>query len=642
MIYFKEIKRMLFLIAFFFPCVLFSQSIPPPASGVNIIIDSVYQVGSSDVGVSKAKLTVNNLTDFLVTGYQFRVFYDNSAFSSAEIKILGSSSNLILDFIDNNSSGYITVTIVYTGIDVFYEIPDGERFELSLTHVESSSFYNILKISDLSWVGIDSFPEIASTQDGLDAELNLYSYGGVWQKPTLDFDGIFTNVTGTPAKNLTIALEKKTKSDSNWSRHSVYTTNNEGSFNISEEIDTTYYDVRLSINGDTISVGNTISSADAQLINQWVLGALIPTGFDFYTGDINNSNGLTVSDVYGVFGRIAGRFTEWPNSVKDVRFFTSEEYNTIVENPSFNYTGTIPGKTSFYYEIKPGQKNVQFYVLVNGDANGTGYHMARITPIKIEVEPLPDTPAAAENVIDMSVEYDFSTDSIEVSLPHLSVNEGNLVELPVIVNTNGNLVSSIQLALVYNSALLDFKDIKNSENVMNWMSSINPTDGIIEWVGYDPSLDRRYMIVDGDEVFKLRFAAKKPQNQWNQSPLYTIRKFAGDEYSKDLSISPNNGILVVYQMTAPGGTIILEETKILVYPNPTSGFSSINFEVKNNGRVHLSVHDMSGDRVITILEKDMPAGVYTYNFNLESFKDGLYFATLQSNTQTGSTKIIKK
>jgi hypothetical protein len=280
--------------------------------------------------------------------------------------------------------------------------------------------------------------------------------------------------------------------------------------------------------------------------------------------------------------------------------------------------------------------------LVPGDANGTGYHMARLTPIQQTINPQPGTPAAIENVIDMKVEYDFPTSNIEVNLPHLSVNEGNMVELPVVVHTNGKSLSSLQLALVYNDTLLDFRDVQNSDKAMFWMSSVNPMDGVIEWAGYDPSANKSYMIPDGYEVFKLRFAAKKPQGQWGQSPLYTTRKFSGDESSKDLSIMPTNGILVVYKMSAPGGNIVLEHTEMIVYPNPTTGFASITFDVKHAGKVNLSVYDMGGQRVITILEKDMPEGNFTYNFNLDNFRDGLYFATLQTNKQAGSAKILKQ
>ncbi len=52
-------------------------------------------------------------------------------------------------------------------------------------------------------------------------------------------------------------------------------------FTFTVNLDTTYWDVRLAIKGDTMATGNIISATDAQLINQWVLGNGTMTGFDF-------------------------------------------------------------------------------------------------------------------------------------------------------------------------------------------------------------------------------------------------------------------------------------------------------------------------------------------------------------------------
>ena len=420
----------------------------------------------------------------------------------------------------------------------------------------------------------------------------------------------------------------------------IHTTNLLGNFSFTELIDTTYYDVRLSIQGDTMSVGNVISTADAQLINQWVLGSATPSGFDFYTGDVNGSNGVSITDAYGVFGRIAGRFSTWPNSVKDVKFFTETEYTTIVGTPTTNFTGTISGATNFYFDILPGAPDsVTYYVCVPGDANGTGYHMARLTPIDIIVSPPAGTPIQQENVIDMKVEYDFPTSSMEVKLPSLSVKEGNLVELPVTVKTNGKDISALQLSMLYDQTLLQFKDVKNSEKSMFWMSSINPMNGIIEWAGYDPSVNKSYMIPDGYEVFTLRFLALKPQAEWNQSPLYTSRKFSGDAYSKDMNITPTNGILIVAKMAPIAGG--LDETEMRVFPNPTSGEITIDFKVKQTGRVKLYIVGMNGEITHVILDKDMPEGEYVYSSNINHLIQGIYVASLQAKNQKITKKIIK-
>ncbi len=86
--------------------------------------------------------------------------------------------------------------------------------------------------------------------------------------------------------------------------------------------------------------GNVFSTADAQKINQSILAQYTPTGFDFYTMDVNGTDGtISIADVYSVYGRLAGRFSSWPNSKKDVMFFTVSEYNAI-NGSTANLTAT--------------------------------------------------------------------------------------------------------------------------------------------------------------------------------------------------------------------------------------------------------------------------------------------------------------
>ena len=151
-----------------------------------------------------------------------------------------------------------------------------------------------------------------------------------------------------------MALEKKVKTGTAWTQHAAYTTDIDGKFAFNEIIDTTYYDVRLAVKGDTLSVGNVVSTADAQLINQWVIGGATPVGWDFFTADVNGDKSVSISDAFGVSGKIAGRISVWPNSVQNIKFFTPTEYAAI-NGSSINLTATYPGQTNFYYDILPGQ-----------------------------------------------------------------------------------------------------------------------------------------------------------------------------------------------------------------------------------------------------------------------------------------------
>jgi hypothetical protein len=276
--------------------------------------------------------------------------------------------------------------------------------------------------------------------------------------------------------------------------------------------------------------------------------------------------------------------------------------------------------------------------MVPGDANGTGYNMARVTPIEVLVGPIPGLESQIYNVIDTKVEYDFPTQSIEVNVPNISVEAGNLVNLPVKVFTNGIELSSLQFGLKYDSDLLEFKSVIASESAMKWISYVNPNNNQIDWGGFDVT-NNKQTLKDGDEVVTLQFIAKQPQNLWEESPLYTSLKFAGTTSSNDLTITPTNGILQVLKSNI--GEVI--GNSIQVFPNPFVENLTITFEVKETTNANLSVYDVIGRKVVTILEGQLPDGTYNYNENLGQLEPGLYIITLNmDNEDPKFEKVVKQ
>jgi len=276
--------------------------------------------------------------------------------------------------------------------------------------------------------------------------------------------------------------------------------------------------------------------------------------------------------------------------------------------------------------------------MVPGDANGTGYNMARITPIEVVVGPVPGLENQIYNVIDTKVEYDFPTQSIEVNVPNISVQAGNLVELPVSVKTNGIELSSLQFGLKYNDTLLQFQGVVASSESMKWISYINPNDSQIDWGGFDPTNNNS--LKDGNQVVTIQFLALQPQALWESSPLYTTRKFAGTKYSSDLTLTPTNGILQVLKME--GGNI-LDENNMEVYPNPFQDEVTITFKVSETTNATLSVYDLVGRKLLTILDGQTPDGVYSYTKNLGELEPGVYIVKLSvENGVPSFEKIIKQ
>ena len=601
-----------------------------PGTGHWVVIDSGYQVATTTVGQTVAPLHFyNTSTSEKITGMQYRVFYDNTAFTAAVPSLKISTTDQYLQYVDSNTQGFLTVTLVYTGTSSTFNYSNGATFDLTFTHAGSATWNTLDSIKTLKIAGVTSFANKAATNWGNDTTLVVYSYGGRFNQKVLRFAAKFKNVTGSDAKNLWVSLEKKAPSGS-WTQVEAKATNSTGVVVFRKFLDTTYWDVRMVVKGDTMTPGSVISTADAQKINQSILAQYTPSGFDYYTMDVNGTDGsISIADVYSVYGRLAGRFSSWPNSKKDVMFFTVAEYNAI-NGSATNLTSTYSTINNFDYSID-GRDSITYYVAVKGDANATGFKMARLTPIKIV------NPTNAKNyIIDNTVQYDDVIETIEVNIPKVKVDEGNLVNVPVKMLTNGKQLGALQLELKYDTALLEFKKIDLSEKMMNWTSYTNPSNGVVAFGAAD--LTNKNLVNDGEQVFVIQFIAKKPQTEWGTAALWTGPKFVGGNDSRDMNITPAMGVIEVRRINKAVKLTDLE--KIIIFPNPTEGEIVVQFKVEQESQTEVSVTDMVGRKMIEILNTKVPEGEYRYNVNLTHLNNGLYLMSIKTDTQISTSKII--
>jgi hypothetical protein len=610
----------------------YSQICPTPSTnGVFVTLDETYQLAPASAGSTEVGLCFYNNTTELITAVQFRVFYDTDAFTSVSSVVSSNTSfPQYIQFQDSPANGYVTITLTYTGNNSNFELSNGSLVKLNLTH--TSNFASLSSVDPMTFSGVQTFPQVSTTQAGLDYVLNLQNFGGTFLPQLFSFSGTFTNVTGTGSKQIPVILEKKLMTSSTWVQASTTQTNNDGVFTFTDvPLDVTSYDVRIRVDGESLSIANIISTSDSQKINRFVLGQDTPTGFDFYSSDINGDNNISISDVYGVFGRVSGRFNSWPNSVKDVKFFTSSEYSSI-NSSSTSLQSSIPGVTNLVYNILPGTTTVDFYVLVKGDSNGTGLNMARMTPIEI-INPL----NAPSHIIDVTTTYDNPTlQTIELNYPNLSANENSQVDVPVLVKTNGIQLGSLQLALNYNSNLLDFRGIRAENKVSGWITYVNTNDNIVEWGGYDPTANTK-LLNDNELAFTLQFTAKEIQSQWNVSPLYVTKKFSGNSNARDLKIIPTNGVIQIMRVIRP-----IDFQSMITYPNPTDDNITVTFTVEKPGNISLSLYDLGGREVKTIVNTDLNSGEHRYSTNVGYLPSGTYIVTLKKGTGIESNKIIRK
>lgn len=81
------------------------------------------------------------------------------------------------------------------------------------------------------------------------------------------------------------------------------------------------------------------------------------------------------------------------------------------------------------------------------------------------------------------------------------------------------------------------------------------------------------------------------------------------------------------------------------YPNPFNPSTTINFNIPANGFVKLNVYDALGKEVGNLVNENLNAGSYKYNFNGSNLNSGIYFYTMNytnnsSQTFTETKKLI--
>lgn len=361
-----KLKNILLTLALVFGSLtVFGQTSAPDNTKPYVIFDSTYALESTTSSSNtSADIYYDNTSGTAVKGIQFSFSYDNTVFDAPTVtynNTSGSAGYLSTDVDDTN--GIVKVVWVYTGASTTFDITAGNMFSVELPF--DANYTNG------SVTGLDFTTDLTAyyaTAAGTDAALGTSDNGGNFVEPVFDYEATILNSPSNPADSIDVILQKS--SDGNtWTDVATATTDAQGKAVFSENLDQAYWQIRIKI-ASGLDASSALSTADANMIAQIAAGVQNASGVQWYTANPNQAQGITVSDSYLVFARLAQGNTSYANN-PDVLFFTEAQYNTITNSnvdPSFS----IPGQVEF---LSPQINNTtagNFYLLILGDANGTG------------------------------------------------------------------------------------------------------------------------------------------------------------------------------------------------------------------------------------------------------------------------------
>lgn len=345
----------------------FAQTTAPDATKPYLIFDATYELQPVGAGnPTNVAIYYDNAGAVNMKAVQFRFWYDKNVFASPTITYVGSETNNYFATKVNATEGNVTVTWVYTGADANFNIADEAMFNVALPFQVS---YQNGAVTPMAFTGATSFPAYAALADGTDTTLGLHNYGGAFTEPVFTYAANFKNSPSNPAENIPVVLQKSSNG-STWTDVETVNTDVNGVAQFNEFLDQSYWQIRVKVNPG-LNASTALSTADANMISEIVAGNVGYTGTQFYTGNTNRSaNGITISDAYMIFGRLAQGATSYPG-VPDVLFFTEAQYNQIAASAT-DLSGTIPGQVTFLSANINNTTTGNYYLLVPGDVNGTG------------------------------------------------------------------------------------------------------------------------------------------------------------------------------------------------------------------------------------------------------------------------------
>jgi hypothetical protein len=111
-------------------------------------------------------------------------------------------------------------------------------------------------------------------------------------------------------------------------------------------------------------------------------------------------------------------------------------------------------------------------------------------------------------------------------------------------------------------------------------------------------------------------------------------------YKKADSLYKSN-IQQAIRQSVTGGVGIIESKPVadgirLIWPNPSEGLTNIHLAVGSAGRCTLSVYNMAGKPVVTLMDHQVSPGLYNVELETRSYPAGVYVCVL--TTPSGQTR----
>jgi hypothetical protein len=136
---------------------------------------------------------------------------------------------------------------------------------------------------------------------------------------------------------------------------------------------------------------------------------------------------------------------------------------------------------------------------------------------------------------------------------------------------------------------------------------------------------------------------------WMPDKTTVVDTLTYSAQTTDISMgrSPNGGsVWYLFNTPTPGasnpdytGISNLPSNSLNIYPNPVKASSIIEFRALKSTNCAIDIYDLAGQKVSTIIDENITAGVHSYTLNAANLPQGIYFVKLITSEGSTTRKI---
>ena len=181
----------------------------------------------------------------------------------------------------------------------------------------------------------------------------------------------------------------------------------------------------------------------------------------------------------------------------------------------------------------------------------------------------------------------------------------------------------------------------NHQNMLAIGDSIGGQVGFTHQIRYT----LRYYDVENTNDQTRNLAVKTWNNQTGQWDIIESALFEDDKNIVSFDLNAIPGLIIISEeiATAVSQSYINQPNEFQLmqnYPNPFNSGTKIEFYLSEPGMVDLSIYNILGEKVTTILNKDMSSGLNTIRIELNELSSGIYYYMLNTENQQAVRKMI--